>query len=129
MTNSTGNVPPPGSAGGSTAKVSIPGMAEIRCWISGSTWAVVRFRWSHGLSPTPQKPKPGFVTWKVNFDSGTSITVSCTALVDTDSWSSVELEGVLMMPKRKPWSSVGASSFTAIWNIRTVSRVSTPQAV
>ena len=44
MTNSTGKVPPPGSAGGSTAKVSTPGICETRCWISGSTWAVVRFR-------------------------------------------------------------------------------------
>jgi len=114
MTNSTGKVPPPGSAGGSTANASIPGMAEIRCWISGSTCAVVRFRWLQGLSPTPQNPLLGVVSWKVNFDSGISITVLCTSAVETSSWSSVELEGVLMMPKRKPWSSAGASSFFAI---------------
>ncbi len=49
MTNSTGNCPPPGSAGGVTGNIWMPGIACSFCCTSGRIWKMVRSRSSHGL--------------------------------------------------------------------------------
>ena len=51
MTNSTGKLPPPGSAGGRMGKVWMPGMAATFCCTSGRIWKAVRLRSFHGFSP------------------------------------------------------------------------------
>jgi len=46
----------------------------------------------------------------VNRVSGISISTRLTSRVDWATWSSVEFDGVLTIPKMTPWSSTGASS-------------------
>ena len=102
ITNSTGNWPPPGSAGGRIGKVWMLGMAPTFACISGSIRNVERFRSSQGFIPTPQKPPFGKVIWNVKAASGKDIAASFTARVAGVSWSSVEFEGVLTTPKMTP---------------------------
>ena len=81
MTNSTGNWPPPGSAGGVAAMVRMPGMRLTFCCTSGMIWNTVRFRSPQGLSTRPPKPLSGKVIWKVWLASGTLINSRLTASV------------------------------------------------
>ena len=71
MTNSTGNWPPPGSAGGVATMVRMPGMPLTFVCTSGTIWNTVRLRSPHGLSTRPPKPLSGKVIWKVWLHSGT----------------------------------------------------------
>ena len=82
MTNSTGNWPPPGRAGGRIGKVWMPGMAATRPVTSGRISKALRFRSSHGLRVDPQNPLSGVVSWKTKFDSGISLTVRYTSRVN-----------------------------------------------
>ena len=70
-TNSTGNWPPPGSAGGVTISSRIPGMLFTIPWIVGWIWNTVRFRSPQGWSTMPLKPLSGKVSWNVCAVSGT----------------------------------------------------------
>ena len=115
--NSTGKLPPPGSAGGTMANDCTPGMAEIFPCTSGTILNAVRLRSSQGLRPSPQKPPVGKVIWKVNCDSGTLTASLWIMRVDGMIWSSVELAGDSRIPKMIPWSSAGASSFADCPNI------------
>ena len=126
-TTSTGNCPPPGSAGGTMGKVCTPGMAATFPCTSGRIWEAVRLRSVQGLRPTPQKPVVGCVTWKVNSDSGVAITTRLISRVECVTWSSVEFAGVFTMPKMTPWSSAGASSLGAMLNMATASKLTTAQ--
>ncbi len=110
MTNSTGKLPPPGSAGGRMGKVWMPGMAATFCCTSGRIWAAERLRSFQGFSPSPQNPPDGKVIWKVKLVSGISMSTRFTSRVDWATWSRVELDGVFTIPKITPWSSTGASS-------------------
>ena len=78
-TNSTGNWPPPGSAGGVTGNIWMPGMACSFCCTSGMIWKMVRLRSSHGLTTMPPKPELGKVIWKVKSVSGTPMKTWLTA--------------------------------------------------
>lgn len=68
--NSTGNWPPPGSAGGVTGNTCTPGMAMSLPCTSGRSPNTVRLRSSQGLVTMPLKPLLGKVIWKVNSVSG-----------------------------------------------------------
>ena len=129
MTNSTGKFPPPGRAEGRMGKVWIPGMVlTFRC-TSGRICADDRVRSFQGFSPIPQKPPDGKVIWNVNLVSGMAITVRFTSRVERATWSRVELDGVLTMPKMTPWSSTGASSRGDCRNMATARTEIRPQAV
>ncbi len=110
------------------AKVWMPGTPATLLCTSGKTWKALRLRWFHGLRPSPQKPPPGKVIWKVNLVSGICSSSLFTARVDWVTCSMVELEGVLTTPKITPWSSAGASSLGDCANIASASRLTTAQA-
>ena len=61
MTNSTGKFPPPGKAGGTTAKRLIPGMVASLAETSGRISLGVRSRSPQDLRTMPAKPDDGWV--------------------------------------------------------------------
>jgi len=68
--NTYTNVPPPGSAGGITGNIRIPGIA-INFIVSGPTRSAVGVvRSPHGFKTIPPKPEFGEVIWKEKLVSG-----------------------------------------------------------
>ena len=102
MTNSTGKLPPPGSAGGTMANDCTPGTGMTLPATSGRILKAFRLRSSHGFRTTPQNPFVGEVIWKVKSDSGMPRTSLLMAFVEGRICSSVELDGVWTTPKMTP---------------------------
>ena len=68
--NSTGKLPPPGSAGGVTARTLIPEIFSSLAESPGKISLGVRSRSLHDLSRMPLKPDEDCVSWKLKSVSG-----------------------------------------------------------
>src|SRR5918996_1039129 len=98
ITNSTGNWPPPGSAGGAMANAWTPGIAETLAWISGRISNTDRSRCCHGSNTAPQKPPLGRVNWKVNSVSG----------VESKLWFTSRADGAIDPPGQPAFLFIAA---------------------
>jgi len=107
ITNSTGKLLPPGSAGGVVAKIWKPGIRDSLACTCGRISNTVRVRVPHGSSTMPLKPSApscaptaaGSRSWKLSATSGVSRKACSVALPKWLFWSADAFAGVLMMPK------------------------------
>ena len=83
ITKSTGKSPPPGSGGGVSGIVRMPGIFDSGPIDSISSCCAVLRRSLHGFVTMPPKPPEGPMIWKMLAASGIDRYTSCTWVVNS----------------------------------------------